>query len=202
MFRSGLVWQRSHSETIGIQMKTAALRIPTGGRHTQLAIYKDVRNWKFGFKKGVDDVNWPTYRDSKSWRFERQPSSEQIDVLWVVCGLYREDGADDFRPSESKMTMTSSQTDERWLWVRRWLVRPIRTRKARPNVGHALKSTTLIEMAVFNNDFHYLAMRANFIASNFISANIIAYLFLVYSVCFAWYMHKDGVCLSWDHQIC
>ena len=26
---------------------------------------------KFGFIKGVDNVNWPPYRDSKSWRFER-----------------------------------------------------------------------------------------------------------------------------------
>ena len=26
---------------------------------------------KFGFINGVDNVNWPPYRDSKSWRFER-----------------------------------------------------------------------------------------------------------------------------------
>ena len=26
---------------------------------------------KFGFINGVDDVNWPPYKDSKSWRFER-----------------------------------------------------------------------------------------------------------------------------------
>ena len=35
-----------------------------------------LRRWgsskqKFGFINGVDNVNWPPYRDSKSWRFER-----------------------------------------------------------------------------------------------------------------------------------
>ena len=26
---------------------------------------------KFGFINGVDNVNWPPFMDSKSWRFER-----------------------------------------------------------------------------------------------------------------------------------
>ena len=35
------------------------------------SVPKSIWKQKFGFVNGVDNVNWPPYRDSKSWRFER-----------------------------------------------------------------------------------------------------------------------------------
>ncbi len=35
------------------------------------------------------------------------------------------------------MAMTPGQVDGLWLWVRRWLERPIWARKARPHIGQA-----------------------------------------------------------------
>ena len=39
---------------------------------------------KFGFINGIDNVNWPTYRDSKADVLSVSPSSERIEELWVV----------------------------------------------------------------------------------------------------------------------
>ena len=37
---------------------------------------------KFGFINGVDNVNWPSYRDSKSWKtFRRSNMSTEVHVL-------------------------------------------------------------------------------------------------------------------------
>ena len=41
---------------------------------------------KFGFINGVDNVNWPPYRDSKSCCFERQSESRDyaLRVVFIV----------------------------------------------------------------------------------------------------------------------
>ena len=52
-----------------------------------------LRRWgssiqKFGFINGVDNVNWPPYRDSKSWRFERYVALRQSESkLYALCIL-------------------------------------------------------------------------------------------------------------------
>ena len=38
----------------------------------------------------VDNVNWPPQRDSEADVSSVRPSSERIEELWVVCGLYTE----------------------------------------------------------------------------------------------------------------
>ena len=45
-----------------------------------------LRQWRsctqeFGFVNGVDNVNWPPYRDSKSWRFEHSMEAEWFRAL-------------------------------------------------------------------------------------------------------------------------
>ena len=47
----------------------------------------------FGFINGVDNVNWPPYRDSKSCISSVSPSSERIEELWVTCSFYNRVGA-------------------------------------------------------------------------------------------------------------
>ena len=52
-----------------------------------------LRRWRssiqiFGFIKGVDNVNWPPYRNLKADISSVSPSSERNEELWVTCSFY------------------------------------------------------------------------------------------------------------------
>ena len=46
--------------------------------------------FSFGFINWVDNVNWPPQRGSGADVSSASPSSERIEELWAVCGLYTE----------------------------------------------------------------------------------------------------------------
>ena len=47
----------------------------------------------FGFINGVDNENWPPYRDSLADVSSVSPSSERIEELWVTRSFYSRVGA-------------------------------------------------------------------------------------------------------------
>ena len=79
---------------------------------------------KFGFINGVDNVNWPPYRDSKSWHFRAndegltlKTSAFRISVRWPIYIINSVDKTKFlYTTSPPRSTTVSLETTPSFIW--------------------------------------------------------------------------------------
>ena len=85
--KESLVTKRTRKS--GFFFRYSLTTIAKSNSHALVALPR-IQSW---FINGVDNVNWPPYRDSKTDVSSVSPSSERIEELWVTFSFYRRVGS-------------------------------------------------------------------------------------------------------------